>query len=177
MRKIICILYLFPVLFSSCLTVQKIEKNCDKFAQICITDNAETTEISDTIWITKRDTIIDYQMEKEIVTDTVFIRSNGTYLNSDTSYLTTGLASSEAFIWRSRLFHTLESGDTILNIRLNNALTEINHLRTELTEKTATVKIREDTTFGKFTKKWFIGSLIAIFICISGYLLKKRKVF
>jgi len=170
-------LLLIAVCLSSCLTVRQIERNCDKFYAICVTDETETTEIRDTVWIEKRDTVIEYKVEKETVTDTVFLAQDGGFIYSDTSMLFTGLARSEAFIYRNKLYHFLESGDTILNIRLNNAITERNRLREELSTKVQTVTVKEDTPFGKFAKRWFIGTIIVIVLGILGYILKLKLKF
>lgn len=161
-RRVYILLIAFCL--TSCLTVKQIERNCDQFAKICLTET-DVTEIHDTTWIEKRDTIVEYVLKRDTISNTVFLPSIERSISSDTSYLTTGLASSVAFIWRSQLFHTLESGDTILNIRLNDAITEQNRLRHELNKKVQTVTIREDTRFGKFCKRWFWGSLVAIFLC------------
>lgn len=165
----------FVVLGNSCLTVRQIERNCDQFAKICITSESETIIIHDTTWIERRDTIVQVELKRDTVFKTIPVRSNGTYISSDTSYLWTGLARSEAFIWRSQLFHTLESGDTILNIRLNNAITERNRLREELSEKVRTVEVRRDTQFGKFAKKWFLGTVIIIIIGVVLLFFKIRS--
>jgi len=171
-------MYLFVVLFAtSCLTVRQIERNCDQFYAICVTQETETTTIHDTAWIERRDTIVNYLIERDTVEKVTYLPSIERSVSSDTSYLTTGLASSTAFIWRSQLFHTLESGDTILNIRLNDALTQVNHLHRELSEKTRTVTVREDTSFGKFCKKWFFGTLILVFLGILVAVLRIKKVF
>lgn len=160
-------IFLFTfLLLSSCLTIKQIERNCDQFAKICLTET-DVTEIHDTTWIEKRDTIVEYVLKRDTISNMVFLPSIERSISSDTSYLTTGLASSVAFIWRSQLFHTLESGDTILNIRLNNAMTEITHLRRELNKKVQTVTVKENTPFGKFAVKWFIGSLILIILFVA----------
>ena len=177
MRKIL-LFFLILASLTSCLTVKQIERNCDKFGKICLT-SVETTEIRDTVWVLKRDTIVEYVLQRDTITNTVYLPEfhfeNPFY--SDTSRLSVGLAYSEAFIARSRLYHFLESGDTILNIRLNDAITERNHLRQELNKKVQTVTVRKDTQFGKFCKKWFFGSLVIILLGIVVVLLRIRKIF
>ena len=180
-QTITTILYLLAFVgLNSCLTVRQIERNCDQFAKICLTTETETTiTIHDTAWIEKRDTVVLYELVRETTTDTVFVRSDGGLLSSDTSTLATGLAYSTAFVYDSRLFHTLESGDTILNIRLNDAITERNQLRKEIRDSqiTNTVTVKEDTGFGKFAKKWFFGTVILIIIELLLLFFKIRSRF
>lgn len=169
-RSQIIIFLLLLAALQSCLTVRQIERNCDKFAKICLeTTRTDTVIIHDSTTITKRDTIIEFRIERDTVFNAVFLPSIERSLTSDTSRLSTGLAFSEAFIYNSRLYHTLESGDTILNIRLNNALTEITRLKKEIraSETTNTVTVRKDTQFGKFCKRWFFGTLILIVLFVA----------
>jgi len=166
-QTITTILYLLAFVgLNSCLTVRQIERNCDQFAKICITSESETITIHDTTWIEKRDTVVQIKLKHDTVSKVSYLPSVARNISSDTSYLTTGLASSTAFIWRSQLFHALESGDSILNIRLNNVITERNLLRKELREKVRTVEVRKDTGFGKFAKRWFFGTVILIIVGI-----------
>ncbi len=68
------------LLFSSCLTVRKIERNCDKFAQICVTDSKVVVEYRDTIIY--KDRIIEVQLPKDTVkiVDTLYIEDNKCFL-------------------------------------------------------------------------------------------------
>ena len=180
MHKNLLVFAILGLISTSCLTVRQIERNCDQFAKICLTETVETTvTIHDTAWIEKRDTIVEYRLERDTVFNTILLPSIEQSLSSDTSILSTGLALSTAYIYNSHLFHFLESGDTILNIRLNDAITENTRLRKIITdiETTNTVIVKEDTPFGKFCKKWFFGSLILIVVIIVGYILKLKKVF
>ena len=165
------------VIFTSCLTVRQIERNCDSFYAICVTEETNTvTTIHDTAWIEKRDTVVSYYLVRDTVQNTVFLPSVERSLSSDTSILSTGLARSKAFIYNSRLFHYLESGDTILNIRLNNAITENNRLRKVITDVNTinSVTVLKDTPFGNFCKKWFFGTIIIISGILVVILLKKK---
>lgn len=66
--------------FTSCLTVKRIEKNCDKFAKVCITETITKTEYRDTTFYVDR--IIKVPLSKDTVTivDTVRIINNKCYL-------------------------------------------------------------------------------------------------
>lgn len=61
-------LLILLMLFSSCLTVRQIEKNCDKFAKICITETVTETVYRDTT-IYRTDTL-----EITLPKDTVRLR-------------------------------------------------------------------------------------------------------
>lgn len=79
MKKILILLTII-VLSTSCLTVKRIEKNCDKFAKICVTDSKTVIEYRDTtIYI---DRIIKVPLPKDTVrlTDTVRIINDKCYL-------------------------------------------------------------------------------------------------
>ena len=180
MRKNVIIFAILSLISTSCLTVRQIERNCDQFAKICLETGTETTvTIHDTAWVEKRDTIVEYRLERDTVFEVSYIPAMPLSITSRVSTLETGLASSTAYIANSRLYHFLESGDTILNIRLNDAITEVNRLKKIIrdSQTTNTVTVREDTPFGKFCKKWFFGTIILIIIGISGYILKLKKVF
>jgi len=75
-------LLLVLLIFSSCLTVKRIEKNCDKFAKVCITETEKIIEYRDTtIFIDK---IIKVELPNDTVTlvDTLRIINNRVYLPS-----------------------------------------------------------------------------------------------
>lgn len=61
------IVILLALLFSSCLTVKRIEKNCDKFAQVCVTETITRIEYRDTTIY--KDRIIEVKLPN----DTVYI--------------------------------------------------------------------------------------------------------
>ena len=194
MRKNVIIFAILSLISTSCLTVRQIERNCDQFAKICLETGTETTTTtSDSSWTETRDTTVNYEIPLETVSDSIPIKikpdttdtdsptdvPKRLSLYTDTSTLRTGLAHSTAYVSDDILYHFLESGDTILNIRLNDAITEVNRLKKIIrdSQTTNTVTVREDTPFGKFCKKWFFGTVILIIIGISGYILKLKKVF
>ena len=177
MRTGLKIFLIGSLLLPSCLTVRQIERNCDEFAKICLTTGTETvTTIHDTTFTTKRDTVVMVELKHDTVSKVVFLPQVERSLTSDTSRLSTGLAYSTAYIFNSRLYHFLESGDTILNIRLNNAITENNRLRKVITDVNTvnSVTVLKDTPFGNFCKKWFYVTLIIIVIGIAFIVLRRK---
>lgn len=79
MKKLIYISFLM-LIFSSCLTVGKIQRNCDKFAQVCTTEKVTETVYRDTT-IFKTDTVkITLPRDTVKLTDTVTVINNMAYL-------------------------------------------------------------------------------------------------
>jgi len=75
------ILLIFISSLTSCLTVKRIEKNCDKFAKVCITETVKEIQYRDTtIYIDK---LIPVKLPKDTVkvTDTLRIVNNQVNLN------------------------------------------------------------------------------------------------
>ena len=176
--KQIPVLILICLLSVSCMTVKRIEKNCDQFEQICTTGNTDTVRIENTIVVTERDTIVYFSFPR----DTMYVeipvnvppKVNRGLVNSKLSYLEAGLAWSTAQVESGVLKHYIESGDTIIRIQLDNAVKTIKQLRTELKSSHQVVTVKENTKFAKFTIKWFIGSLVVI-ILVLGWLVLKNK--
>jgi hypothetical protein len=67
------ILIILLALFSSCLTVKRIEKNCDKFAKICVTETAIETIIRDTTIYIKDTVFLTLPKDTVVITKKVKI--------------------------------------------------------------------------------------------------------
>lgn len=179
MKQIIFIL--ICLLFSvSCMTVERIERNCDKFEKICTTGDVDTVRIETNTETTVRDTIVEYWFlgdtasgEVEVVVDVPQKVDKG-LVNSELSFLEAGYAWSTAQVESGVLKHYIESSDTVIQIQLDDALRTEKQLRTELRTSQKIVTVKENTKFAKFTIKWFIGSLIVI-ILVLGWLVLKYK--
>ena len=67
---------LICLLLTSCLTVKRIERNCDKFSQVCVTDSKTVIEYRDTVIY--KDRIIKVKLPKDTVQiiDTLIIEYN-----------------------------------------------------------------------------------------------------
>ena len=157
--------YLIPllILLSSCMTVKRIEKNCDLFQKICLTEK-DTVFITKEIEVIYRDTIVKYFIKRDTVhwTTPVYIRQG--LMNSDLSFLETGLAKSTAQVKSGILKHFLQSGDTTLQLQLDNALRDIRVLNTRLEKKQRTITVKENSSFAIFALKWFWISFFVILI-------------
>jgi len=167
---------LIGLLSVSCMTVERIEKNCDKFEQICATGDVDTVRIETNTKTFVGDTTINFYFPR----DTVYLETplkkipgkkfNRGLVNSKLSYLEAGLAWSTAQVKQGVLQHYLESGDTTIRIQLKNALKTISTLRTELKSSHQVVTVKENTQFAKFCIKVFWVLLVIVVLGI-GYLI------
>jgi len=170
---------LIGLLSVSCLTVKRIERNCDQFEKICTTGNVDTVYIENTIVVTERDTNINFYFPR----DTVYIETpvsvppkvDRGLVNSKLSYLEAGLAWSTAQVKSGVLEHYLESGDTIIQIRLDNALRTEKQLRTELRISQKIIPVKENTQFAKFCIKVFWGVIIIVILGIVYLIFRFRS--
>lgn len=172
------LILLSVLLFSvSCMTVRRIERNCDTFAKVCLTEK-DTIIITEKIEVIYRDTIIDYQIKRDTIYQETPVYVKQGLMNSDISHLETDLANSTAQVISGVLKHNLQSGDTI-QIKLDNALTEVTILKTRLEKHQDIVTIKENTKFAEFTVKWFWISFFVIVILTLIMVFKNRllKIF
>jgi len=179
---------------AACMTTRRIEKHCDDFAKICITEAEIETETDTTrnteTEITKRDTTAIIYIPEETIKDkkpvTVVDEEKKPvpvvkkeYVNSELSVLTVPFARSYAQVVNSELIHELVQTDTLLRIQLENALIEKKILTTELVKlkqkKIVTITIKENSGFAKFCIKVFWGLLIVSVLGI-GYLIFRFRV-
>lgn len=168
---------LIGLLSVSCMTVKRIERNCDKFEKICTTGSVDTVRIETHTETILRDTTINFYFPRDTVyLETPIKRIPGRrtvewgLINSKVSYLKAGLAWSTAQVKGGVMQHYLESGDTIVPIQLKDALKTITTLRTELKSSTKYITIKENTQFAEFCIKVFWVVLIIVVLGI-GYLI------
>ena len=162
---------LIPILFTSCLTARRIERNCDLFAKVC--GSGTTTEIR------YRDTIIylDRKVPVFLPHDTaqlhglVNINSSGAQMNRITS--SSGIVTVTAEVVNSKLTATgYINRDSIIaqvrdSIKLKNAIRESD------SKTTVTVQEKVIPGFYKFTFWVFIAELVALLL--YGFLRLKKS--
>lgn len=171
---------LIGLLSVSCMTVKRIERNCDKFEQICTTGSVDTVRIETHTETILQDTVINFYFPRDtLYLETPLKRIPGRrvqwgLINSKVSYLEVGLAWSTAEVKEGILKHYLESGDTIIRIQLKDALKTIKTLHTELKTSQTYITIKENTRFAKLCIKWFIGSLVVIVLVLGWFVLKYK---
>ncbi len=172
----------------SCLTVKRIEKHCDDFAKVCITETETSTETNTEIIteIEYRDTTIIVYISEDKVKDKIPVRIEDEnkkpvpvkkeYVNSELSVLKVPFAKSTAQVVNSRLVHKLTQTDTLLLFKFENAIKVVKRQEKQikvLSEKYI-VEIEVNSPFAKFTIKWFIGSMVLI-ILTGGFFIIRFK--
>ena len=176
--KQILVLILICLLSVSCMTVKRIERNCDQFEQICTTGNVDTVRIETITKEYLRDTTINFYFPR----DTVYLKTpmnkipgvKRGLINSKLSYLEAGLAWSTAQVEQGVLKHYLESGDTIIRLQLDNVIKERETLRTELKASKSYVTIKENTNWANLCIK-IVWGLFVVIILALGWLVLKNK--
>ena len=163
---------------TSCLTVRKIEKNCDLFTKVCVTEVQKDT-VTKTVIKTEvvyRDTTIYINIPGETVIKEVPVYIKNGIADSELSILQVPYSISHAQVINSKLSHELVQTDTIVRVKLENALKVVKtqEKQIKVLREKYVVPIKENKPFAKFTIKWFFGSLLLILIGI-GILFFKYK--
>jgi len=163
---------------TSCMTVNRIEKNCSEFAKICeVPVKKEVKIITNTVTeIEYRDTIIYKYLPGKVVEKKIPVYIREGIVESELSILNTPLAMSTARVFNSRLEHNLTQNDTTLRLELEDAKKTIRILNTEKwkTELENTIIVEENSNFAKLAIKVFWGLVVIVIIGI-GYLIVKNK--
>jgi len=177
---------------AACITTKRIKKNCDLFADVCITETETETETTkETSTETEyRDTSAIIYIPEEKVKDKIPVKIEDEnkkpvpikkeYVNSDLSILQVPFATSYAQVINSKLRHELMQTDTLLRIKLENALKEVRILNTEKwkTETENTVEIVKNSRFAKLCiRAWFVVLIIGIGYLIFKYRSKLLRLF
>lgn len=177
--KLLLIL-LTALLFSSCLTVRKIERNCHKFAQICITEKETVTVSRDTTIFVKKPIEVPVPHFKDSVrirdsvrVVTVFDTATNQethYAEMDTTLETFGLITVQAWVTRSKIgIDAWLTDSTFLynyqdSIKIENAIKE--------TDTKETVTVRHIPGFYKFTF-WFFIVQAAGLLFVGVYIIRQ----
>ena len=166
MKKIF-VLSLATMLFSSCLTIKRIERNCDKFAAICVTEKETVTVYRDST-IYRTDTIrvpLPYQDTVKI-TDTVRIVNNLAYL--PTIHKRFGLIGVDAGVNRSVIdVNAYLTDSTILHTHRDTILLEKVIKEESVTQ---TVPVKHIPGMYRFA----FWALLAQLVVLAAWFLKKK---
>jgi hypothetical protein len=166
--------------FNSCLTVKKIESNCDKFAKICAT-TATVTELHDTTIYVEKPVYIDKIIRVPIpgrtdtlrITDTVRIVNNQAYMKPIHKQI--GIIGVDASMHKSvfEIAAYLTDSSILYNyidtLTFADSLTIYNAIRTTTTE--ATITLQPKKYIPKIYKITFwivIAQLLAIAAIVLG---------
>ena len=171
MKKLIS-LFLIVLLSSSCLTIRKIEKNCDKFAKICIVETVKETVYRDTT-IYRTDTIeipLPVHDTLEII-DTVIVDSDG-FVFLPTIHEEFGIIGVDAGVHYSILKVSAYLTDSTILVPIRDTITLEKVIKEQ--SSVSTIEVKYIPSFYKFTfYMFFIVSIILIGMFI--YFIKKRR--
>ena len=147
---------------TSCLTVGKIERNCDKFAQICITDTETVKEIvyrDTTIYLT--DTLeIKLPADTVTITDTIKIVNKQAFLPP--VYKEFGLIGVNAWVNFSVLNIRAFLTDSTILTPVRDTIIIPNAFKQTTTIKTVVMKKKFIPGFYKFTLWFFITAVVIL---------------
>ena len=169
---------LICLFLTSCMTVNKVKRNCDIFMTVCEVPVKKEVEIITNIVteVIYRDTTIYVKVTGKTVIKEVPVYIVEGVVNSELSVLNVDFARSYARVVGSRLEHELTQTDTLLLFKLKDALkvvkTQEKQIKT-LREKYV-IEIEKNTSFAKFAINVFWGLLIAV-VLASGILIWKFK--
>lgn len=173
---LLCLLW-----FNSCLTVNRIQRNCDKFAQICTTDRTTETRYRDTTIYVEKQIYVDKIVKVPIpghtdtvrITDTVQIVNNQAFMKS--IHKQQGIIGVDASVFRS-LFtvNAYLTDSTILynyidTLNYQDSITIYNAIRSVTTEATITLQPKKYIPrIYKITFWTVVAQLAAILFIILG---------
>ena len=163
------LILLISVLFSSCLTVKRIERNCDQFAKVCV-DYEKIVEYRDTT-IFIHDTIsVKLPADTVLITDTLIVK-DGT-INLKMVRRQSGYAIAEAWVNNSRLFVNAYIADSsflvtrVDTVFLNDVIKD--------TSQTQNVKIKSIPSFYSFTYyAFFVMTGLALVYLVISIIIKR----
>ena len=162
---------LIALLSVSCMTVKRVKKNCDIFMAVCeVPVKIETEILTNTVTeIEYRDTSFLYPIPERIVKEKKPVTVVQKKVNSELSILSVPFAISYAQVIDSELRHELVQSDTLILIKLQNALkvVKIQEKQIETLKEKYVVTLYENKPFAKFAIKWFIGSAVLIIMLLT----------
>jgi hypothetical protein len=164
------------LLFSSCLTVKKIERNCDKFAKVCVTETTTQTLWRDTTIYVDKAFYIDTTIFVPIpgfkdsvrIRDSVVVRDNYAYMKS--IHVEKGIIAVDASVNRSVFsVDAYLTDSTILyhfqdTLNYQDSLTIYNAIRERTT--TSTVVLPPVKYIPKLYKITFWIVILQVLVCI-----------
>lgn len=176
MKHLITII-LIGILSVSCMTVDRISRNCDKFALICITETQRDTVTKTVIKteIVYKDTTIYVNIPGKTVIKKVPVYIEKGIVNSELSILNVPFARSTAQVINSIQRHELVQTDTVMRVKLENALKVVKRQEKTirvLNEKYV-VMVTENTPFAVFAIKVFWVVVMIVILGIA-YLIFKN---
>lgn len=155
------------LMFPSCLTVGMIERNCDKFAKVCVeSETSDTVFIyrSDTTYI-KRDSLVYVTLPADTVEKKIPVYIKDGIINSDTLYASAEFGEAWAWVFNSdlnlKLFQFENSYEFEIEIR-DKVIENLNKQIITL-EKNIIVK---EKWWEKVGRQWYLYAIIIILVLV-----------
>lgn len=167
MKKLILFIFLAAgiLIFQSCLTVGRIERNCDKFTKVCVANTVTKTVNRDTT-IFRTDTVfVQLPADTVTITDTVHIKSGSAFL--PWKHYRKGIISVDAAVQWSVLKISAYLNDSTILVPEKDTIVIPNAIRISDKTQTVTVVKKYIPGFYKFTFWWFVASVLLTGIIIS----------
>lgn len=159
--KRLLFLILSAILFSSCLTVKQIERNCDKFAKICTTPQKTVIEYRDTT-IYVNDTVY-FNLPPDTVKLVQYVTVTGNNANLQPVKRKKGLIWMEASIKNNWLTVNAGLTDSTILIPHRDTVFLNDALQTTTQTNTITIEKKYIPKFYKFTF-WFFTAAVSVFV-------------
>jgi len=144
----------------SCLTVKKIERNCDKFAKVCVTSTETVTKYRDTTFYIDRIVKVPLPRDTVRIIDTVRVINNQCYLRL--RHKTFGVVWVSAEVANSILSVRAGLIDSTILVPVKDTIYIDNAIQTTTTSNTVVVEKRHIPKFYKFTFWAVMVQLIAL---------------
>lgn len=161
------------LVFTSCLTVGRIERNCDKFAQICTTDKETLIEYRDTT-IYRTDTFFVPLPVRDTVfmTDTVTIKNGMAFL--PTRHFERGIIGMDIGVSYSRIKASAYLTDSTILFPVRDTIFIKDAFTSSSTTQTVQIVKKVVPKFYKFTLWFFIITVLAVGVVITIKLYKAK---
>lgn len=163
------------ILLNGCLSVKRIEKNCDQFAKICVVGQEVRidTVIKEKTTILYKDTIVYVTLNPDTVYKSIKTKIPFVF-TTDTLVISDAYSISSAWVYKSKLQGNLVTKDTTLTFRLKNAIKEATYWKEKYITKDTTESIQvPDKKPTRYPLVFFIGLVIGLF---SGAFFRIRSI-
>lgn len=170
MRNLIYFLVL--ILFSSCLTAKRIERNCELFARVCGTQTTTEIKYRDTTIFLDRRVPVFLPHDTANVQGLVRINGSGAQMEKTTSK--NGIVTVTAEVVDSRLVATGYINRDSIVAQIRDSILLKNAIRESDTKTTVTVQKKYIPGFYKFTFWAFFVELFVILVCLLFIYIRKK---
>nr|WP_319570257.1 hypothetical protein [uncultured Draconibacterium sp.] len=170
MKKILLSIILFYTV-TSCLTVDRIKRNCDQFAAVCVTETETVVEYRDTT-IYRHDTIkITLPSDTVKLTDTLTMREGMAFLPpvekhfghvGVKAWVDNSVLNAWGFLTDSTILQPVHDTILIDNALMNSSIVKYIELPPE----------KYKTWFTKFCTFWFVITLVVILGFVAYWVFK-----